>query len=135
MISLEDVRDAVITSFRTVHNASYPTVPVNYPNYFVVDIEHFTGSFFVNVSLNYGYDISISDLSGGDNIIKGTLEVSTVTKYGTGTKAMSTYSNMLMTNFLSKTLNGVNYTRMRSLQISPYPGYIGIMNIIEFICI
>lgn len=135
MISLEDIRDTVITSFRTLHNASYPTVPVNYPNFFVVDLEHFTGSFFVNVNINYGYDVWIADLGSGNNIIKGTLEVSTVTKYGTGTKAMSTYSNMLMTNFLSKTLSGINYTRMRTYQISPYPGYTGIMNIIEFVCI
>lgn len=135
MISLEDIRDTVITSFRTLHNASYSTVPVNYPNFFVVDLEHFTGNFFVNVNLNYGYDVSISDLGSGSSVVRGTLEVSTVTKFGTGTKNVSTYSNMLMSNFLSKTLSGVNYTRMRSYQISPYPGYTGIMNVIEFICI
>lgn len=134
MISLEDVRDAVITSFRTLHNVSYSTVPVNYPNFFVVDLEHFTGSFFVNVNLNYGYDVSIADLGGGNNIIKGTLEITTVAKYGTGTKNMSTYSNMLMNGFLSKTLSGVNYTRMRTYQISPYPGYTGVMNVVEFVC-
>lgn len=135
MISLEEVRSTIGSTFKTLHTASYPTIPVNYPNYFTVDIETFSGLFFVNFCINWGDNVVASDITGSEATVHGNVSISTVGKVKTGTAWASGYSTMLLSGMLFKTINGINYTNMKSVEISPFPGFYGVSNIVSWIAI
>ena len=135
MISLDEVRSTVIETIKNLHVANYSAIPINYPNKFVVDLENFAGTFFVTVSVNYGDTLVATDITGTNAEVHGTVTVSTVFKANTGLNGTTLYSNMLLGGLLFKTVSGVNYVDMKSVEISPYPGYKGIANIIRFMII
>lgn len=84
MISLDEVRSTVIETIKNLHITNYPTIPINYPNKFVVDLENFAGTFFVTVSVNYGGTLVATDITGTNAEVYGTVTVSTVFKTNTG---------------------------------------------------
>ena len=135
MISLDEVRSTIIETIKNLHAANYSAIPINYPNKFVVDLENFTGTFFVTVSVNYGGTLVATDITGTNAEVYGTVTVSTVFKTNTGLNGTTLYSNMLLSSLLFKTISGVNYVDMKSVEINPYPGYKGIANIIRFMVI
>ena len=132
MISLDEVRGTIIETIKGLHVANYSAIPINYPNKFVVDLENFAGTFFVTVSVNYGDTLVATDITGDNAEVHGTVTVSTVFKTNTGLNGTTLYSNMLLGGLLFKTISGVNYVDMKSVEINPYPGYKGIANIIRF---
>ena len=135
MISLDEVRSTIIETIKNLHATNYSTIPINYPNKFVVDLENFAGAFFVTVSVNYGDTLVATDITGTNAEVYGTVTVSTVFKTNTGLNGTTLYSNMLLGGLLFKTISGVNYVDMKSVEINPYPGYKGIANIIRFMVI
>ena len=96
MISLDEVRSTIIETIKNLHATNYPTIPINYPNKFVVDLENFSGTFFVTVSVNYGDTLVATDITGTNAEVHGTVTVSTVFKANTGLNGTTMYSNMLL---------------------------------------
>lgn len=130
--SVESTRNTIITAFKALHTANFPTIPVNYPNFLTVDLENYTGNYFVSVEISVGETIETAALSGGENDVKGRLSVSTIHKIGTGTAGSGPYTDMLKNYFQGNTISNIHYSSMKIAEISPYPGYVGRMNIISF---
>jgi hypothetical protein len=130
MNSIENYRQKIMARHQTLHNVAYSAIPVGYPNLPSIDFENFTGQFFVTVELNPGKTIQPADGTGLSVRADGELKVATIGKEKTGTKWATAYTDMLIAGLLSQTHDGVNYTGIRTIQMKPYPGYFGVMNII-----
>lgn len=128
--SLEEVRQSVMTTFKTAHQANYPTTLVNYPNLVVVDLEHQKDPF---VSLR----LSLSDTSrtaiGEEEIyVNGTLEVYFYYREGTGTAHAANYTDMLNTTISMNIFDSLGYREVKPINIKSFPGWEGCLNSIEF---
>ena len=132
MISIEEIRQGLIGTLDTVHDTYYPTITINYPNKFKVDLENYNKSFFVTVSINFGSSIKFSDISSSDLDITGDMKITAVTKYGSGTKDLTEYIDDIISNFVVPGVEGVAFSDMRVLTSSPYPGYHGEVLFIKF---
>lgn len=135
MISFDEIRQAIIGRFKTVHDAAHPTITANYPNRFTVDLENYNKSFFVNVSVDFGNSIDASDLTRTDLEIEGYFKVSAISKVGMGSKTLLDYIDTIIANMISMGITGINFGKMRILEVSPYPGYYGQMLSVKFKCI
>ena len=131
MNSIEEVRSTIILTFKGFHDALFPNVPANYPNYITVDAEHLTAP-FVSVQLTFRNGTTIYDVSGLADIIRGELLVSYLYPAGTGMNGSMVYSDMLRNSMTNKKLSGITYLGMTILEVSPAPGIVGQMNVIAF---
>ena len=131
MISLEEIRQTVATTFKTLHDANYGAVPVNWPNFYVVDTEHMPET-YVSVQLSLGRPVEMADVRGTEAIVKGELLISFLRREGAGLTGSSAYSDMLLQNICFKKLSGIYYQGLRILSVSPHPGVVGEMNVIAF---
>ena len=132
MISLDEVRTVVTNAFKTLHTTSYPAIPVNYAGIAAVDLENYTGSFFVNFEIEYGQSVGAAGLGDSGDEVDGQVYITTCYKAGVGMPGSGAYSDMLKNNFNGKVVNGVNFTNMKILSTSPFKGYNGRMNVFKF---
>ena len=132
MISLEEIRSTIFTAFKTIHEASsYASVPVNWPNFATVDYENMPAA-VVAVEINFARQVAGYDTTGDEIMISGELLVSYLRKSGTGLTGAAGYTDVLNAGFAFKRLSGIYYGAARVLSVSPYPGVVGVMNVIGF---
>lgn len=130
MTALNDVRSAVISAFKTVHDAHAPTVKVNYPNLVVVDIEHQTDP-FVTLSLDT-QGITRAALGETELLVPGFLFVYYYFLENTGTASAYSYTDMLNTYLCMRQVGSIAYGPARPIMIETFPGWKGFMNSIKF---
>ena len=130
MISLEEVRQVVTREFKLAHEAAYPTMLVNYPNFLVVDIEHQVDP-FINISIDFG-DTSRAAMGEREIMGQGTLVVIFYYKEGGGTSGAYSYTDFLNTALSMQELNSLYYSAASTIPIQTFPGWKGIMNRLAF---
>lgn len=131
MNSIEEIRQVIFTSFKAFHDASFPTVPISWPNYLTVDAEALTGS-FVSVQLTFRGGGSIYDITAINDIVKGELLVSYLRPTGTGMTGSAAYADSLKAAMCYKKLSGISFFGMKILEVSPAPGIVGQMFVLPF---
>ena len=131
MISLNDVRKNLISEFKVVHEAHYPNLLVNYPNFVVVDIEVQTDPF---VSVGIYFDNVDQAVLGEDELdVTGRLAVSYYFRQGVGTKSAYDYTDMLNNHLAMRKIGGLWVSPAKPFNISTYPGWNGILNSMRFV--
>ena len=130
MNSLEEVRQVIVAEFKAVHDSSYPTVPVNYENFAVVDIEHQREP-FVSIELSFD-NTELSSLGSEDIFVTGLLSVTYYYQEGRGGQGNLEYSDVLNANLCLRVLNGIYYSAVKPYKVVTFPGWIGRMNMIKF---
>ena len=131
MNSIEEIRQVIFTSFKAFHDASFPTVPISWPNYLTVDTEALTGS-FVSVQLTFRGGGSIYDITAINDIVKGELLISYLRPANTGLTGSAAYSDALRSNLCNHRISGITFFGLSILEVSPAPGIVGQMNVIPF---
>jgi len=130
MISLEEVRQSIISTFKGIHDAGYSSTLVNYPNYVVVDLEHQRDP-FVSVELETA-KIDKGGVGEREIFVRGILRVYYYYRDGTGVANAYTYTDYL-NNYLSMTLVGaIQYEAIDVLNVVSFPGWKGCMNSVPF---
>lgn len=135
MISIDEIRSALISAIYTVHTSNYPDIDINFPNRFTTDLEHYNKDFFVTVELYLGNSIEFSTIVNDDFDIEGKIKITAVAKTNTGTKKLTDYVDTVVSDLVSTGVSGISFNKMSILSISPYPGYYGEMLYITFRCI
>ena len=133
MNSLETIRQTLASTVQTLHNVAYSAIPVIWPNFMTVDLENLSGP-LVTVEIRM---VNESELFGvGDDptnmIIKGDLVISYLRALGTGLTGAAAYGDMLMAGLCNKKISGITYFGLTQVNISPYPGLVGVLNRIAF---
>jgi hypothetical protein len=105
----EDARAAIVTQFKTYWDANHSTVPVQYENRDLVDIEKQTAPYVCcEVIFNDGFAASIGDTPMAR--YPGAVWLSVHTKEGEGTKLGNQWLGALADLFKAKMLGGLVYT-------------------------
>lgn len=130
MISLEEVRQTVIGSFKTVHEAHYPSMLVNYPNFVVVDIEHQKNP-FISVELDLK-DVEQSAIGERDLLVPGTLRVYFYYRVGQGMSGAYSYTDTLNNYIGMSQIGAIWYHAAKPMTVKTFPGWEGCMNTIKF---
>lgn len=130
MIQLEDVRQSVITTFKSYHDAINPTVLVNYPNYTVVDIERQKDP-FVNVELDLN-DTPRAALGEKEILVRGVLHVYYYFRDGSGMAGAYEYADSLNQYISMSLVDSVQYEEVKGYDIQTFPGWKGRLNSIKF---
>ena len=132
MNSVEEIRQAVASTVQTAHNVLYSAVPVMWPNFMNVDLEHLTGS-FVSVEITLVSNSQMFGLGSADDlIIRGELIVSYLRPTGSGLTGAAAYTDMLLQNICNRRVSGVTYFGLRQANHSPWPTLAGVLNRIPF---
>lgn len=131
MNGLEEVRLVCFSTFKALHNASFPSMPINWPNFSTVDAESLTGP-FISVQLSFRFGTEIADVTAIDDMIKGELLVSYLRPTGSGLTGSWAYADMLRAGLCNKKIGGITYYGLKVLDVSPAPGIVGHMNVIPF---
>lgn len=134
MKSLEEIRQTLLTDVETVLTTNLPFVKVAYPNLFKIDLENFTDPYFIMVDIELGSDILAGDIGKSDISVYGSLIVHAVFVNGKGWADTASLTDLLAANFLSSSVNGIDYTMMKVYNSAPYPGYKGRKHVIKFVC-
>lgn len=134
MKSVEEIRQVVITKIKTLLTTSFASVKVAYPNNFNIDLENFSDPYFISVDLELGTDIEASDIGNSDISVYGSLIVHAVFVSGKGWAGTGSLTDSLTSNFISKSVDGIDYTTMIVYNTAPYPGYKGRKHVIKFVC-
>ena len=121
MTSLDEIRQAVVAAFKAVHEAYYPTTPVNYPGWAVVDVERQTEPF---VSLEL-------DLTGIDQAALGETELrvpAAIMVYfhyreGKGMSGSLLYTDMLNAYLGQTQVGSIRYQVAKPIQVSLLKGW------------
>lgn len=130
MISLEEVRQAVIGNFQTVHEAQYPTTLAEYPNFSVVDIEHQKEP-FVKVELDLK-DIEQAAIGERELLVPGVLRVYFYYREGQGMSGAYSYTDALNTYLGMTQIGAIWYHAAKPMNIKTFPGWEGCLNTIKF---
>lgn len=128
MISLEEIRQTVIASFKAAHEVSYSGTLVNYPNFVVVDLENQKAP-FVSVELELT-DTSQSALGEREITGQGVLRVYFYYRDGTGMSGSFSYADSLNNNLGMTWLAGIYYQAANVLDVVSFPGWAG--KLLEF---
>ena len=131
MNSLEEIRQTLFSTFKALHDASFPSVPINWPNFQLVDGEALNGS-FVSVQLTFRNGAEIYDISADGDVVKGELLVSYLRPVGAGFTGSPSYSDMLRASLCNQNKSGITFLGISILEVSPAPGIVGQMNVIPF---
>jgi len=131
MKAIEEVRQAVMTLFKTLHTTNYPTMLVNYPNRVSVDTENLTAP-FISVEITAGGDVVLDDLGSRDVRIEGLILINYLQAIGRGTTGSAAYSDMLNAGMCNQKIGGVTYGGLKIYNVSPAPGIVGQSNKITF---
>lgn len=131
MNRLEEIRQVLFAAFKALHNASFPTVPISWPNFATVDTENLTGP-FVSVQLSFRFATEAYDITSDSDIVRGELLISYLRPVGTGLTGSASYSDMLRESFCFQKVEGVTFSGLSVLDVSPAPGILGHLNILKF---
>lgn len=134
MKSLEEIRQTLLTSIKTILSTNLPSVKVVYPNFFSIDLENFTDPYFIMVDIELGSDVVAGDTGKSDISVYGSLIVHAVFVNDKGWAGSTSLTDVLAANFLSSRVSGIDYTTMKVYNSAPYPGYKGRKHIIKFVC-
>ena len=109
MNSLDEVRGIIITKFLTAHNKEHSSVLVDLPNLPIVDIDNQKEP-WIKVEL-YLPNTELACLEGEDFEvdIDGRFYVTYYAPKGAGTKAMSQYTDMLITEMGLQLTEGISF--------------------------
>jgi len=130
MISLEEVRQAVIGNIQSVHETHYPTTKANYPNFSVVDLEHQKDP-FIKVELDLK-DVEQAAIGERELSVPGILRVYFYYREGQGMSGAYSYTDMLNTYLGMSQIDAVWYHAAKPMIIKTFPGWEGCMNTIKF---
>lgn len=133
MNRLEEIRQVLFAAFKALHTASFPTVPISWPNFATVDTENLTSP-FVSVQLSFRFGTEAYDITADTDIVRGELLISYLRPAGTGLTGSAGYSDMLRTGLCFQKVSGVTFSGLSVLDVSPAPGCVGHMNILQFAC-
>lgn len=130
MTSIEEVRQEVISAFKTVHDAHYSATLVNYPNIVVVDIEHQTAP-FVSVELDLT-KITKAALGEKELLVPGMLFVYFYYRIGTGMAGAYNYTDMLNTYLGQEQVGALYFHEAVPVEVQSFPGWKGLMHTMRF---
>jgi hypothetical protein len=123
-----DLRTKIFGMYQALHDASYPAVPVNYPNRTIVDPEQRTDPFVI---ANWLLSTRQKELGYRNLRVKGALHVSYYYRPNTGVIQSTQFTDFLLANIALKTINGVVFS-----EVTPYnagmEGWEGTLNVIPF---
>lgn len=131
MNSIAEVRQVIFSTFKALHEASYPTMPVSWPNFSTIDGEALTGS-FVSVQLSFRGSGDAYDITASEDIIKGEVLISFLRPAGSGLIGAGAYADMLRGSMCHREVSGITYFGCSILEVSPAPGIVGQMFVIPF---
>lgn len=129
--SLEEIRRTVISTFKTLVDASYPTLLVEYPNRTAADREHLTGP-FVSVDIELSSYMEKFGISDEEMIIKGRLVVYYLYTDNTGMNGSAAFLDSLKDTFCYKQISGITYQDMAVYNVYPSPGIVGQKAVLKF---
>ncbi len=130
MLSLEEVRQVVMTTFKSVHDVYYPTMLVNYPNFVVVDLEHQIDPF---ITVELDFDKTPQAALGEKEInVHGTLIVYFYYRIGTGMSGAYDYTDTLNEYLGMSLIDSIKYQAVSVNNIVSFPGWEGVMNSVVF---
>jgi len=132
MNNLTEIRQTIFSTFESLHNASFPTVPVSWPNYSTVDTENLSGA-FVSVQLVFRFATEVFDITSLDDIVRGELLISYLRPANSGVAGSASYSDMLRSNLCFQNKSGVHFDGLSILEVSPAPGIVGQMFVLKFL--
>lgn len=132
MNSIEEIRSTIATTLAGINSTYHPTIPVMWPNFVTIDIEHLTGP-FLSIELGLANSIDLFGCGDTEIITKGEVMISYLRKTGDGLTGAAAYSDTLLSRLCYKELSGITYRGLKILSVSPYPGIVGSMNVIPFI--
>ncbi len=130
MISVEEVRQEIISVFKTAHDIAYPSILVNYPNYLVVDLEHQEDP-FVSVGLDLN-ETPVAALGEREILVNGTLILYYYYREGSGVAGAFSYTDFINSELGMRLENAIQYHAVKSLGIQSFPGWGGRMNSLPF---
>lgn len=131
MGTYQEIKTLLFTTFKALHNAAFANIPINWPNYSVVDLESLANP-FVSVQLVFKSNLEMFDVGNSGDIVRGEMLVSYLCPANTGLPGSSAYSDMLRSQFCFKNIGGVSFRGLQILEVSPAPGIVGQMNVIPF---
>lgn len=126
----EDLRQKLITAYKTAHDVSYAGLPVNYPNRTVVDPEGRSDPFVVfGVVLTKNKQLEM----GARNLrITGELLVTYHYRPGSGSSGSTNFSDFLMYTFGLRTITGITFREVSPYNSAGQEGWEGTLNVIPF---
>ena len=131
MISLDDIRATIVSEFKSVHEANYPDMLVNYPNFVVVDTDVQLDP-FVSVGVYFDH-VDQAVLGDSELDVTGRLAVSYYFRQGTGTQGAYKYTDMLNANLVVRKIGSLWVSPVKPFNISTYPGWNGVLNSMRFV--
>jgi len=133
MISVEEVRQEIITTFKAAQNSFYPSMLVNYPNYMVVDIEHQEEP-FVTVGLDLT-ETPVAALGEREILVNGSLFLFYYYRTGTGVASSFTYTDFVNMQLGMKLEGAIQYQAVHSAIFQDIPGWDGRVTTLPFIVV
>ena len=130
MISVDQVRIELVSAFKAVHEANYPSVPANYPNLTVVDIERQRDP-FVSVDIDIT-NMMQAALGERELLVPGFLNVYYYLRTGTGTTLAYQYTDMLNEYLGMTQIGALRFRPVVLRKIQTFPGWEGFMNSLQF---
>lgn len=126
----EDLRTKLATAVDTLIDASYPSLPVNYPNRLAVDPEGRTEP-FVQV---YFIFAPVRQINLGQRVVRvdGSLNFTYFYRPGTGTAASSAFSDFLVDKFGLRTITGITFRTVSPYYNAGMEGWEGTLNVVPF---
>jgi len=129
MISVEEVRQEILTAFKTIHDANSSYL-VNYPNLKIVDIERQRDP-FVEVELDFT-GITHAAIGEKEILIPGFFNVYFNYRNGTGTSASTLYTDILNQHLSLEQFGDIQFGENKPMSVEFIPGWQGVMNNIRF---
>lgn len=126
----EDLRSKLSTALDTYLSASYPTLPVNYPNRIAVDPEGRTDPFVQA----YFIFSPARQINLGQRCIRveGSMNLTYFYRPGTGVKGSAQFSDFLVDKFGLRTINGIVFRTVTPYYNAGMTGWEGTLNVVPF---
>lgn len=131
MISLEALRTEVETNLKTLLDTYCSVYPPMWQNLVTIDLENLSTPFLA-VEIDCPRTTRMTGLGTGLSNVFGEIRVSFLCAVGKGLDGYTDVSGVLLEHLSNREINAVVYEELRVLNVSPYPGIVGKMNIIPF---
>jgi len=126
----EDLRQKLMTVYKTAHDVSYPSLAVNYPDRTVVDPEGRSDPFVVlGVVLSKNKQMEL----GSRRVkVNGEMLITYHYRPGSGLSGSTNFSDFLFNSFGLRTLSGITFKEVSPYNSAGRDGWEGTLNVIPF---
>lgn len=129
----EDLRQALVSSYKAAHEVAYPAVPINYPGREAYNPETATDPFVV---MTYEYIPEQLGISQEDSIksydINGNLRITYFYRPNSGLSQATNFADFLTTSFGLKVVGGITFRSVRPYPNAGMAGWEGMLFVIPF---